>query len=81
MGCPPWARSVTCTYCKPPRAAGPPVATMDVPAAALLHFPSSADPEVLHEMPGLLGETGNSRAVESIPNLEETWDIAGRGDS
>ena len=81
MGCPPWERSVTCTYCKPPRAAGPPVATMDVPPAALLRFPSSTYPEVLYEMPGLVGKTGNSRVAASIQNLEETWDIVGRGSS
>ena len=78
MGCPPVGRKVTCNYCKPPRAADPLVATMDVSPAVLLRFPSSTYPEVLQETSGSPGTTGGSRVAEGIPNSGATWDIVGK---
>jgi hypothetical protein len=81
MDCPPLETSVTCTYCEPPRAADTLAATMDVPPAALLRFPSSPDPEALCEVVGWAGKTGSSRAGQSIPRSEVTWGTVGRGSS
>jgi hypothetical protein len=72
MGFAPSEKSVTCTYCKPPRASGPLIATMDVPPAALLRSPSSTYPEVLDEILGLSGVAGSPRVAECIRSLEMT---------
>jgi hypothetical protein len=81
MGRAPLEGSVTCTYCKPPRAAAPLVATMDRPPAALLRLPSSTYPDVLDEKSGWSDSIDSSRMAESIQSWGTSRDIVGRGSS
>ena len=71
-------RNVTCT-CEPPRAAGAPVATMDIPPAALLRFPSSTYVDDLREFSDSFGSIDSPKIGDSSQYLGEIWGMVEEG--